>query len=248
MNIEQVIEQHGRKIVSAAARAEVRKAVRKYYVYVWIRHNGDRVYVGKGCGPRAYREFEKGNVHLSAILRKDREAGFPDPQRILVAQDLTEAEAYDREMREIALHRRTKDGGTLTNMTDGGPGSANDEADIRRKLKAIEKYRRLYNANSSRPAVLDFEECRRQCNMNAKSGRGVVMKRLFEQPSTMQELCDHIKVMPPLGPYKGAQPADEDSVGKALRYIAARTKRVTKYRLVLSDADVYSISIQEDGL
>jgi hypothetical protein len=81
MNIEQVIEQHARKIVAAAARAEIRKAVPKYYVYVWIRHTGEPVYVGKGCGPRAYREFEKGNVHLSAILRKDREAGFPDPQR-----------------------------------------------------------------------------------------------------------------------------------------------------------------------
>lgn len=185
-------------------------------------------------------------MHLSAILRKDRQAGFPDPQRVLVAQNLTENEAFDREMREIALHRRTKDGGTLTNMTDGGPGSAGDEADIHRKLKAIGKYRKLYNANSKRPARLDYEECRRQCNMNAKSGRG--MKRLFEQPSTMEELCEHIKVMPPLGPYKGAQPATEDSVGKALRYIAARTAKVTKYRLVLSEADVYSIVIQEDGL
>ena len=248
MNIEEVIEEHARKIVAAAARAEIRKAVPKYYVYVWIRHTGEPIYVGKGCGPRAYREFEKGNVHLPAILRKDRQAGFLDPRSILVAQNLTENEAFDREMREIALHRRTKDGGTLTNMTDGGPGTAGDEADIRRKLKAIGKFRKMYDANRQRPAVHDYEECRRQCNMNPKSGRGVVLKRLFEQPSTMQELCEHIKVMPPLGPYKGAQPATEDSVGKALRYIAARTAKVTKYRLVLSDADVYSIAIQDDGL
>jgi hypothetical protein len=245
MSIDQVIEQHAARIVALAARARARATVRKYYVYVWIRHTGEPVYVGKGCGPRAFREFEKGNVHLSAIIRKDREAGFPEPDRILVAENLTEAESFEREMREIARYRRTKDGGTLTNMTDGGPGSANDEADIRRKLKAIEKYRRLYNANARRPAVLDFEECRRQCHMNAKSGRGVVMKRLFERPSTMAELCAHIKVMPPLGPYKGAQPATEDSVGKALAYISKRTERVTKYRLVLDEAGVYSIIVQE---
>ena len=158
MSIDEAIEQHARKIVAAAARTQVRKAVRKYYVYVWIRHTGEPIYVGKGCGPRAYREFEKGNVHLAAIIKKDREAGVPEPRRILVAQSL------------------------------------------------------------------------------------------FEQPSTMEELCAHIKVMPPLGPYKGAQPATEDSVSKALRYIAARTAKVTKYRLVLSEADVYSIIIQEDGL
>jgi hypothetical protein len=247
MSIDQVIEQHAAKIIRLAAMAQARMAERKYYVYVWIRHTGEPIYVGKGCGPRAFREFEKGNFHLRAILAKDREAGFPDPRRILVAENLTEDESFEREMQEIALHKRTKDGGTLTNMTDGGPGKANDEAEIRRKLKAIGKYRTLYNRNSQRPAVHDYEECRRQCNMNAKSGRGVVLKRLLERPSTMAELCDHIKVMPPLGPYKGAQPADEDSVGKALRYIAARTERVTKYRLVLSEADVYSIVIQEDA-
>ena len=109
-------------------------------------------------------------------------------------------------------------------------------------------FRKMYVANSQRPTVFDYEECRRQCGMNANSGRGVVLKRLFEQPSTMEELCAHIKVMPPLGPYKGAQPATEDSIGKALRYIAARTAHVTKYRLVLSETDVYSIIIQEDGL
>jgi hypothetical protein len=83
--------------------------------------------------------------------------------------------------------------------------------------------------------------------MNAKSGRGVVLKRLFEQPSTIEELCAHIKVMPPLGPYKGSQPANTANVSAALIYIGKRAARVTKYRLVLSEADVYSIVIQEDA-
>jgi hypothetical protein len=43
MNIEEVIEQHARKIVAAAARAQVRKAVPKYYVYVWIRPTTSRI-------------------------------------------------------------------------------------------------------------------------------------------------------------------------------------------------------------
>jgi hypothetical protein len=166
-------------------------------------------------GPRAFREFEKGNVHLGAIIKKDREAGFPEPQRIIVAQNLTENEAFEREMQEIAKHRRTKDGGTLTNMTDGGPGKAGDEAEIRRRLKALGKFRAMYVANSQRPTVFDYEECRQQCHINANSGRRVVLKRLFERPSTMQELCDHIRVMPPLGPCKGAQPATEASARRS---------------------------------
>ena len=184
---------------------------------------------GKGLRPaRLSRIRERATVHLRAIIATDRKAVFPEPQRILVAQGLTESErSFEREMQEIAKHRRTKDGGTLTNMTDGGPGKAGDEADVRRRLKALGKFRRMYVANSRRAAVLDYEECRRQCNMNPKSGRGVeAEKRLFEQPSTMQELCDHIKVMPALGPYKGTrfQPTTEDSVGKALSYIAAATE------------------------
>ena len=84
--------------------------------------------------------------------------------------------------------------------------------------------------------------------MNPKLGRAVVLIRLFERPSTMEEPCDHIKVMPPLGPHKGGQPADENTVGKALAYIAHRTERVTRYRLVLSAENVYSIVIQDNQL
>ncbi len=161
----------------------------------------------------------------------------------MVAQNLTENEAFELERRTIAEHRRTKDGGTLTNMNDGGPGR-DDEAEMRRRLKALSNYQKMYAANVKTPTPLDFEECRRQCNTNAKSGRGVVMKRLFERPSTMDELCRHIKVMPPLGAHKGSQPATEETVGKALEFIGRRMARVTKYRLVLSDENVYSIIVQ----
>jgi hypothetical protein len=245
MNIEEVLERHAAYFHRLAARTRLRKDEAKFYVYVWIRHNGEPIYVGKGCGPRAHREFGRGNnAHLHAIIKKDREAGFPDPQRVMIAQNLTENEASELEMQTIAKHKRTKDGGTLTNMNDGGPGRE-VEAELRQRLKALGKYRRLHVANSQRPAVLDCEECRRQCNINAKSGRGAVLKRLFEQPSTMEELCEHIKVMPPLGPYKGSQPATEGNVGAALIYIGKRAVRVSQYRLVLSEADVYSIVIQE---
>ena len=248
MNVEEATQARAEDLRRMAAKTRLRKNESKFYVYVWIRYNGDPVYVGKGCGPRAHREFGRGNnVHLHAIIKKDREAGFPDPKRVMVAQNLTENEAFELEMREIAKFKRTKDGGTLTNMNDGGPGRE-VEAELGRRLKALGKFRKMYVANSQRPTVFDYEECRRQCDINAKSGRGVVLKRLFERPSTMEELCEHIKVMPPLGPYKGSQPANEGNVSAALRYIAARAAEVTKYRLVLSEADVYSIIIQEDGL
>jgi hypothetical protein len=243
-SIEHSIEEYARRLRVIGARTKAKKAERKYYVYLWIRHNGDAIYVGKGCGPRAHREFGGNNCHLDAIIRKDREAGHPDPKRVFCAQNLTENEAFELEMRKIAEYRRIKDGGTLTNMNDGGPGQ-DDDAEMRRRLKALGNYRKMYEANSRRPARFDFEECRRQCHMNPKSGRAVVLKRLFEQPSTMEELCAHIKVMPPLGLDKGSQPATEKTVSQALRYIAHRTERVTRYRLVLSPADVYSIIIKD---
>ena len=216
MNIEQTLDDYAEYLHRIAARTKLRRVAAKYYVYVWIRHNGDPIYVDKGCGPRAHREFSKsGNAHLHAIIEKDREAGFPDPQRVMVAQNLTKNESFELEMQTIAKHKRTKAGGTLTNMNDGGPGREVEE-ELGRRLKSLGKFRTLVAANARRPATLEYKECRRQCNMNAKSGRGVVLKRLFEQPSTMEELCEHIKVMPPLGPYKGSQPANEGNVGARL--------------------------------
>jgi hypothetical protein len=48
-----------------------------YYVYTVTRYNGDVVYVGKGRGPRASRDFTGPgqNQHLAVIIERDHAAG-----------------------------------------------------------------------------------------------------------------------------------------------------------------------------
>jgi hypothetical protein len=243
-NIENFINGHVEDLQRLAAKGRLRKSEAKFYVYLWVRHNGDPIYVGKGCGSRAYRRFDvRNNVHLHAIVKKDEDAGFPDPRVFIAKENLTENEAYDLEMRMIAEFKRTKDGGTLANMTDGGPG-ADVEEQLARRMKALDKFRRMHAANSQQAATFDYEQCLRQCNTDPTSARGVVMKHLFEQPATIEELCERIGDMPERG-HRGGQPANAGNVGQALEFIGRRMKRVTRYRLVRSPANVYSIVIQE---
>jgi hypothetical protein len=72
MNIEHVIEEHAAKIIVLAARAQARMAVQKYYVYVWIRHTGQPIYVGKGRAPSA-----NSRRATSISARSSRKTGRP---------------------------------------------------------------------------------------------------------------------------------------------------------------------------
>lgn len=73
----------------------------KFYVYVWYK-DGEPVYVGKGCGKRAYREKEAYDVEI-------------------YKNNLTEEQAYDLEKKLIAeFGRADKGDGPLMNLTDGG--------------------------------------------------------------------------------------------------------------------------------
>ena len=62
----------------------------------------------------------------------------------------------------------------------------------------------------------------------------MVLKHLFDRPSTVEELCDRIKVMP-LGYEKGSQPATPERVGKALWYVSRKLEEVTRFRIVLHE-------------
>lgn len=91
---------------------------RKYYVYAYIRSEdstngkaGSPYYIGKGSGYRAYS--------------KNRGIKPPaDKSRILIlASDLTEADAHEMETNLIAKHGRLDLGtGCLRNRTNGGEG------------------------------------------------------------------------------------------------------------------------------
>ena len=73
---------------------------KKYYVYVWLK-NDTPVYVGKGCGKRAYRNK---NVDVE-----------------IYQNNLTEKQAYDLEKELISrFGREDKGEGALWNLTNGG--------------------------------------------------------------------------------------------------------------------------------
>jgi hypothetical protein len=86
----------------------------RFYVYAFLRRDRTPYYIGKGTGPRAWKN-RRGNIH------KPREK-----DRILIVwKNISEEEAFAHEVRYIAAFGR-KDLGTgiLHNKTDGGEGTS----------------------------------------------------------------------------------------------------------------------------
>lgn len=85
----------------------------QFYVYHWLRRDGTPYYVGKGKDDRAY---DKERTMCSAP--KDRS------RIVLIAENLTEEDAFWLEIEEIAKYKRKCDGGILFNLTTGGEGAS----------------------------------------------------------------------------------------------------------------------------
>lgn len=93
----------------------------RYYVYEHVRPDrGEVFYVGKGFGRRANQMKQRNRYHLF-IQEKMVRLGTCVEVRI-VADRLTEAEAFQLERERIAIWRA--DGVDLVNMTDGGEGAS----------------------------------------------------------------------------------------------------------------------------
>ena len=99
-----------------------------YYVYQYVREDQTPYYIGKGCRNR----INEG--HNVALPIKER--------RVIIADNLSEQEAFDLEIELIAKYGR-KDLGTgiLRNQTDGGDGASGHK----HSKEAIEKMKA--NAN-----------------------------------------------------------------------------------------------------
>jgi hypothetical protein len=118
-----------------------------FYVYRLDRPwNGVPCYIGKGQGKRhayhAQRGTRHSNKHLASIYRK---AGDTPVPVVIVAEGLTEDEAFALEIKLIAEIGRADQGrGPLANWSDGGEGgntgairSAETRAKLSASLKAI---------------------------------------------------------------------------------------------------------------
>lgn len=109
---------------------------RIFYVYMHINENpsfgetGTR-YFGKGKGKRAFC-FHRRNPHWNNIFTKDNR-----PTVVLIAENLTEEEAFEIECWQIAIAR--KYGIKLCNLTDGGEGISNPSPETREKLSIAHK-------------------------------------------------------------------------------------------------------------
>lgn len=94
-----------------------------FYVYAWLRPNGEPFYIGKGRGNRD-KAPKYSNQIFMRILAKMRREGI-EPSIVRLAEGLTEAESFAVECEEIAKHGRLNNRtGVLANLTDGGEGNS----------------------------------------------------------------------------------------------------------------------------
>lgn len=102
----------------------------EYYVYIYYYEDGTAYYVGKGVGNRAYKKHEVPVPSLDFIQKF-----YFD----------TEVEAWDTEIQLIALYGRHQDGGTLMNLSTGGPGPSGVIRTAAEKQKCSDTQKSKYN-------------------------------------------------------------------------------------------------------
>jgi ribosomal protein S8 len=111
----------------------------EYYIYVYFdtRKTGyykfddyifeyEPIYIGKGIKNRIKRHLtlcKNSKTHFHNKLAQIINDGF-EPKYEILKGNVTESEALNEEIRLIKLIGREKDGGTLTNLTDGGEGQS----------------------------------------------------------------------------------------------------------------------------
>lgn len=88
--------------------------------------NYEPIYIGKGKGIRPHRHFtlyKTSHTRFYNKLRSIIEEGF-QPEIIYLENNLSEVDAFLQEIYFIKLIGRVENGGTLTNLSDGGDGQS----------------------------------------------------------------------------------------------------------------------------
>jgi len=113
------------------------------YIYDDYEFDYEPIYIGKGKGIRPQRHFilyKNSNTRFYNKLKSIILNNYK-PEIIYLNKDLTEQEAFKQEVYFIKLIGRIENGGTLTNLTDGGDGQSgfkfSDESKEKMSLNKI---------------------------------------------------------------------------------------------------------------
>lgn len=133
-----------------------------FYVYAWLRPDGEPFYIGKGRGDRDVTNKGR-NIIFRRIVSKLAEAGAL-PSVVRLAERLDEPSAFALEVETIARHGRLNNKtGILANMTDGGEGSGGA-----RWSHTLDSRRRMSEAKSGIPVKEETKEKLRQANVGKR--------------------------------------------------------------------------------
>lgn len=103
--------------------------MRRFYVYLHLKPNGDPFYVGKGLITRS-GEFAKRSEHHSRIVAK---CGGKRNITVLAFERVSEQDALDTEIVWISVLREA--GYKLCNQTDGGDGMSGHSPSVETRTK-----------------------------------------------------------------------------------------------------------------
>lgn len=96
------------------------------YIYEEYKFDFEPIYVGKGKGRRPKNHFtlyKSSNTRFYNKMKSIMSSNVK-PDYILLSENLTEKEAFQKEKFFVKLIGRIENGGTLTNLTDAGEGQS----------------------------------------------------------------------------------------------------------------------------
>lgn len=114
---------------------------RYFYVYKYVDPDTSKpFYVGKGCRSRAWSfTGHTHNKFLMLKLDKIRDKFCSKQFVIVVEENLTEKEAFEREIALIQKYGKKIDGGLLFNVNDGGYQPPNQSGKTWKRSKEVKK-------------------------------------------------------------------------------------------------------------